>query len=66
MDDTDSLRFGAHRKLAKERFEVLHIFHHNSFEMVNSEIMYRTLKKVPKSFQLWASRQVMGIAGTME
>jgi hypothetical protein len=66
MDDTDSLRFWAHQKLAKERFAVLHIFHHNIFKMVDWEIVYSTLRKVPKLFQLWASKQVMGIAKTMD
>ncbi len=60
-DDTDFLRFWAHRKLTKERFEALHIFHYNIFKMANWEIVYRTLRKVPKLFQ-----RVMGIAGTME
>jgi hypothetical protein len=56
----------AHWKLAKERFEVLHILHHNAFEMVEWEIVNGRLKKVPRLFQLWAHKQVMGIAGTME
>jgi hypothetical protein len=64
-DDTNSLRFWAQQKLVKERFEALHIFHHNAFEMVNWEIVYRTLRRVSKLFQLWANKQVMGIAGTM-
>jgi hypothetical protein len=65
-DNADSLRFWAHRKLAKGRFEAVHILHHNALKMVDWEIVYRTLRNVPKLFQLWASNQVMGIAGTME
>ena len=66
MANVDCLRFGAHRKLVKERFEALHIFHNNAFEMVDCKIVYRTLRKVQKLFQLWAGKQVLGIARTME
>jgi hypothetical protein len=45
---------------------MMQILHHNGFKMVNWEVVYKTLKKVPKLFQLWASKQVMGTVGMME
>jgi hypothetical protein len=37
-----------------------------AFDMVVWDIVYPTLLEVPKLFQLWACKQVMGVAGTME
>jgi hypothetical protein len=65
-DDMGSLRFLAHRKIVKETFNALCILPYNVFDMVDWEIVHKTLTKVPKLFQLWASKQVMGTAGTME
>jgi hypothetical protein len=65
-DDMGSLRFLAHRKIAKETFNAMHILPYNVFDTVDWEIVHKTLTKVPKLFQLWASKQVMGTTGTME
>ncbi len=37
-----------------------------AFNMVDWEIVYRTLHEVPKLFQLWACKQAIGVAGMME
>ena len=34
-------------------------------DLVDWEMIYLKLEEVPKLFQLWAYKQVMGIAGTM-
>ena len=60
------LRYWAHRQLAKERFHQLDIMHPQKFELVDWEMVHLQLSSVPKLFQLWACKQVTGIAGTME
>jgi hypothetical protein len=36
------------------------------FDLMDWEMVHKTLHNVPKLFQQWACKQVMGIAGTME
>ncbi len=36
------------------------------FELVDWEMVHSQLNSIPKLFQLWACKQVMGISGTME
>jgi hypothetical protein len=36
------------------------------FDLVDWEMVHKTLHDVPKLFQQWVCKQVMGIAGTME
>jgi hypothetical protein len=59
-------RFWAHRHLAREWFHQLDILHGNVFDKVDWEMVHQTLHEVPRLFQQWACKQVMGIAGTME
>ncbi len=60
------MRHLAHRHLAKDSFYHLGILHLQEFKKVNWEMVYQTLHEVPRLFQQWACKQVMGIAGTME
>ena len=60
------LRYWAHRKIAKEAFHSLGILWANAFDYVDWEMVHSTLRTVPRLFQVWACKQVMGIAGTME
>jgi hypothetical protein len=60
------LRYWAHRSLAKERFYQLDIMYSQQFELVDWEMVHSQLNSIPKLFQLWACKQVMGISGTME
>jgi hypothetical protein len=62
----DHVRYWAHCKLAWERFNYLNILNAHIFNLVDWEMVYQKLQDVPKMFQLWACKQVMGIAGTME
>ena len=65
--DTDTyLPFWAHRQLAKVTFHSLGILFAQEFDYVDWEMVHDTLRKVPQLFQVWACKQVMGIAGTME
>jgi hypothetical protein len=65
-DGIDILQYWAHRHLAKERLLSMKILNKKAFKMMDWKIVYNTHKAVPKLFQMWACRQVMGVTGTME
>jgi hypothetical protein len=65
-DRINVLCFWAHKHLARERFSSMKIFDTRAFDMVDWEIAYHSLWEVHKLFQLWACKQVMGAAGSME
>ena len=65
-DTDDYVRYWAHRHLAKTNFHSLGILSAQEFEYIDWEMVYDTLRTVPRLFQVWACKQVMGIAGTME
>jgi hypothetical protein len=65
-DMGEYMRFWTHRQMAKEKFHDLKILFDREFEYVDWEMIYETLREVPRLFQLWACKQVMGIAGTKE
>ena len=60
----DSLRFWFHQQLAKELLFKLGILTPLGFKEVAWRLVYDTLHKVPRLFQLWACKQVMNISGT--
>ena len=60
----DSLRFWVHQQLEKELLFKLGILKPPGYKEVAWRIVYDTLNKVPRLFQLWACKQVMNIAGT--
>jgi hypothetical protein len=60
------VRFLAHCCLAQTRFHQLNILAPPEFDKVDCEMVYKTLHEVPRMFQQWACKQVMGLAGTME
>jgi hypothetical protein len=55
------VRFLAHRTLARTSFHQLKILEPTAFNKVDWEMVYQTLHKVPRMFQQWACKQVMGI-----
>ena len=63
-DTAESLRFWAHRKLAKDTFFHLGIMSSDAFDEVAWRPVYDALHSVPRLFQLWACKQVMEVAGT--
>lgn len=65
-DSGHAPRYWTHRKLAREVFSQLDILYYTGFDKVDWEMVYQTLHEVPRLFQQWACKQVMGIAGTME
>ena len=62
----DALRFRAHRVLARETFHELSVLFRPAFDQVAWRIVYKALHDVPRMFQVWAAKQVLGIAGTNE
>ena len=60
-DNGDRLRFCAHKQVAKESFHDSKIMF-EEFELVDWEMIYIALHKVPRMFQIWAMKQVMNIA----
>jgi hypothetical protein len=65
-DMGDYIRFWVHKKLARDNFHHLKVLFHQEFDYVDWEMIYGRLRDVPRLFQLWACKQVMGVAGTME
>jgi hypothetical protein len=62
----DLLRFHAHRQLARTFFHQRGILMWEAFNEVHWESVHRTLHAVPRLFQVWASKHVLRIAGTMK
>jgi hypothetical protein len=60
------LRFHAHCQLARNLFHRKGILLHDKFDEVDWESVHRTLHTVPRLFQVWATKHVLGIAGTMK
>ena len=60
------LQFYAHHQLARGLFHRKKILLRDEFEEVDWESVHRALHLVPRLFQVWASKHVLGIAGTMK
>ena len=63
-DTGGAIRFWAHKHLAEEVFCKLQILDPRQFQHVAWHLVYETLHEVPWLFQLWAAKQVTGLAGT--
>ena len=63
-DKKDSLRFWAHKKLARSIFDTLKILHKEAFNQVAWRSVLAALHEVPEMFQKWACKQVHNIADT--
>ena len=63
-DTGSSVRFHAHKNLARTEFEAAGILSHQQFSRVDWEIVHGSLTTVPRMFQVWACKQVWGIACT--
>ena len=62
-DMSKYVRFHVHRHIAKEVFAKLRILDESQFEEVEWRLVWGALKEAPRMFQIWASKQVMNIAG---
>ena len=63
-DTGASIRFHAHKRLAQSEFESAGVLSRAQFEKVDWDIVHDALTAVPRLFQVWACKQVWGIAGT--
>jgi hypothetical protein len=61
----DHIQFWAHRCLAWEYYQDHKILSPDQFNQVDWRSVHSTLHGLPCLFQLWASKHVLGIAGTM-
>ncbi len=57
----DYVQFWAHHCLARTMFHSLGVLFHQEFDHVDWEMVYDTLREVPRLFQVWACKQLMGI-----
>jgi hypothetical protein len=60
------IRFWAHHQLAREYYRDQKILSHLQFDLVDWSSVHRTLHNLPRLFQVWAAKHVLGIAGTMK
>jgi hypothetical protein len=60
------LQLHTHCQLARSLFHRKKILLQDEFEEVDWESVYRALHLVPRLFQVWASKHVLEIAGTMK
>jgi hypothetical protein len=58
------LRFWAYKQIAQEVFSCCKIFDSEQFDLVTWKYVSAALEEVPRMFQLWACKQVMGITAT--
>ena len=65
-DTASHISFWAHRQLAKAFFKSQGILTNKQFEEVDWKSVHGTLHSLPKLFQLWASKHVLDVAGTMK
>jgi hypothetical protein len=62
----EQIRFRAHRQLAKDFFNIHKILLHSQFKSIDWVSIHQTLHNLPRLFQTWAAKHVLGIAGTMK
>jgi hypothetical protein len=64
-DTGDTLRFWAHRQLARKYYHSKGIILHDQFNETDWWSLQHTLTSLSRLFQLWAAKHVNRIAGTM-
>jgi hypothetical protein len=64
----DWLRYWCERVVAKEALahDKVKVLQHDQFEEVDWPAVHKVLTDVPRMFQVWACKQVIGVAGTNE
>ena len=58
------IRFWVHKQRAEKVFKNQKILLSDQFKEVDWEMVYLALHELPRMFQIWACKQVMGLAGT--
>jgi hypothetical protein len=62
----EHIRFWAHLQLACKYYSNHKLLSFEQFDLVDWKSIHRTLHSLLRLFQLWASKHVLGIAGTMK
>ena len=65
-DTGEHIRYWGHHQLARAYYHEHNLLSHKQFNAINWRSVHNTLHKLPWLFQLWASKQVLGIVGTMK
>jgi hypothetical protein len=66
LDTGNHIRFWANHRLARDYYQDRNILSNEQFDQVDWRSVYNTLHGLPRLFQLWASKHVLGIAGTIK
>jgi hypothetical protein len=61
-DKGEALSFWVNRQIARKIYHELDILYVHSFDKVDWECVHSSLQRTPRMFQIWACKQVMGIA----
>lgn len=64
-DTGDTLRFWAHRQIARTYYHSRGIISYDQFDETDWGSLQNTITALPRLFQLWAAKHVNKIAGTM-
>ena len=62
-DMSKCVRFWVHKQIAKEVFAKLSVLDEGKFDEVSWGMVWGALKEAQRMFQIWASKQVMDVAG---
>jgi hypothetical protein len=62
----DHIRYWAHHHLAQGYYCNHKLLSLEQFNVVDWKSIHRTLHKLPRLFQLWAAKQVLGVVGMMK
>jgi hypothetical protein len=62
----EHVRFWAHLQLTRQYYRDHKLLSFKQFDLVDWKSIHRTLHNLSRLFQLWASKHVLGIAGTMK
>ena len=65
-DTGGHIHYWAHHQLTRAYYHEHNLLSHKQFDAIDWRSVHNTLHKLPWLFQLWASKQVLGIAGTMK
>jgi hypothetical protein len=63
-DMGSSIRYHAHKHLAREELAAAGVLTVQQFDRVDWEVVHSALMTVPRMFQVWACKQIWGIAAT--
>ncbi len=65
-DTGGSIQYWAHHQLARNYYQEHKILSHDQFDAIDWRSIHSTLHELLRLFQLWASKHVLKIAGTMK